>query len=316
VPDWRSTALPVPAWWPHVTHSRTITAGALRWHVQAWQHHDSQAPVALLLHGTGAATHTWRHVAPLLASRFHVIAPDLPGHGFTSTAPQQAMSLPAVAQAVGELLGVMRVEPQLVIGHSAGGAIAMRMLLDGLVAPTLTVAINGAILPLQGPVGRLFLPLARVLANNPFVPPAFAAMASLPSVARRLLDSTGSHIDAEGERCYAHLVANATHAAGALRLMASWDLQPLADALPAWRAPLLLIAGADDRTLPAAHSQRVQQAIGDASSRCVVLPRLGHLAHEEDASAVLEPLWAAWEQADATTRGNKAGATRQSGRAR
>ncbi len=121
----------------------------------------------------------------------------------------------------------MKLRPTLVVGHSAGAAIAMRMALDGLIAPALTVSIGGAILPLQGPIGRLFMPLARALTVNPFVPPAFAAMARLPSVARRLLASTGSRIDAEGERCYAHLMANATHAAGALRLMASWDLQPL-----------------------------------------------------------------------------------------
>lgn len=74
------------------------------------------------------------------------------------------------------------------------------------------------------------------------------------------------------------------------------DLQSLADALPGWRAPLLLIAGEQDRTLLASHSQRVQLLIGAVSSRCVVLPRLGHLAHEE-AAAVLGPLWPAWQQA-------------------
>ncbi len=289
----------VPPWWPHADRSRFCDAGALHWHLQQWPHRDADAPVALLLHGTGAATHTWRHIAPLLALHFHVVAPDLPGHAFTRTPAQQALTLPAVAQAVGELLTVLKARPSLVIGHSAGAAIAMRMLQDGRVAPQLTVSINGAILPLQGPIGRLFLPLARVLTVNPFVPPAFSALARLPVVSRRLLDSTGSHIDAEGERCYSHLMTNATHAAGALRLMASWDLQPLADALPQWRAPLLLIAGEQDRTLPASHSQRVALAIGDASSRCVVLPRLGHLAHEEDAAAVLEPIWAAWQKAEA-----------------
>jgi magnesium chelatase accessory protein len=176
------------------------------------------------------------------------------------------------------------------------------MVLDALIAPALTVSIGGAILPLQGPIGKLFMPLARALTVNPFVPPAFAAMARLPSVARRLLASTGSRIDAEGERCYAHLMANATHAAGALRLMASWDLQPLVDDLTRWREPLLLIAGADDRTLPASHSQRVQAIVGDAASRCVVLPHLGHLAHEEDAAAVIAPLWTAWQRTAADTQ--------------
>jgi magnesium chelatase accessory protein len=289
----------VPPWWPHAARSRFCDAGALQWHLQQWPHRNTEAPVALLLHGTGAATHTWRHVAPLLAPHFHVVAPDLPGHAFTRTPAQQALTLPAVAQAVGELLTALKARPALVIGHSAGAAIAMRLLRDGWVAPQLTVSINGALLPLQGPIGRLFLPLARVLTVNPFVPPAFAAMARLPLVSRRLLDSTGSHLDAEGERCYAHLMTNATHAAGALRLMASWDLQPLADALPSWRAPLLLIAGEQDRTLPASHSQRVAQAIGDACASCVVLPRLGHLAHEEDAVAVMGPMWTAWHEANA-----------------
>lgn len=292
----------LPPWWPHALHSRRVDVGALGWHVQEWPRQAAQAPVALLLHGTGAATHSWRHIAPRLAQRFRVVVPDLPGHAFTRTPAQQPLTLPAVAQAVGKLLSALRVRPSLVIGHSAGAAIAMRMVLDGLMAPTLTVSINGAILPLQGRIGRWFLPLARVLAINPLVPPAFAAWARLPSIARRLLDSTGSHIDPEGERCYAHLVSNATHAAGALRLMASWDLQPLAAALSGWRSPLLLIAGAEDRTLPFSHSQRVQVCVGDAWSRCVVLPGLGHLAHEEDARAVLEPVWQRIDGAQPTGR--------------
>ncbi len=309
--DARGAALLVPPWWPHAAHSRYLDAAAQRWHVQEWAHNLSNAPVALLLHGTGAATHSWRYVAPLLAPHFQVIAPDLPGHAYTSTPAQQALSLPAIARAVGELLKVLKVKPSLVIGHSAGAAIGMRMVLDGLIAPALTVSINGAILPLQGPIGRLFLPLARVLTVNPLVAPAFAAWTRLPSMARRLLEGTGSHIDSEGERCYAHLMAQSSHAAGALRLMASWDLQPLADALPGWRAPLLLIAGEQDRTLPASHSQRVQQAIGDAASPCVVLPGLGHLAHEEDATAVLRPLWPAWQQATTVAR---SGPARRQGR--
>jgi magnesium chelatase accessory protein len=278
----------LPPWWPHVARSTVVAAAGIEWHVQRWSS-DKPKPVALLLHGTGAATHSWRHFAPLLAPQFDVIAPDLPGHAFTRTPRTQALSLPAVASAVAALLQALRVRPHWVIGHSAGAAIALRMGLDGLTDAALTVSIAGAILPLQGPVGRSFLPLARLLVVNPFVPPAFALATRVPGVAQRLLDSTGSRIDALGQRCYAHLMADAAHAAGALKLMASWDLQPLADALPRWRAPLRLVAGDADRTLPASHSQRVQQAVG-AAARCVVLPGLGHLAHEEDAQAVFGTL--------------------------
>ena len=287
-----------PDWWPHRGASGFVDAGGLRWHVQRFGAHDpgrsalsdrggvTLAPVALLLHGTGAGNHSWRNLAPRLADRFDVVAPDLPGHAFTTTPTAQSLALPGVASALAALLETLRLRPALVIGHSAGAAIALRMALDGLIAPDLIVSINGAILPLQGPVGRWFMPIARVMAANPLVPPAFAAWSSLPFVARRLLDSTGSRIDAPGERCYAHLVRDPVHVAGALRLMASWDLPALEPDLPRVRTPLLLISGERDRTLPPSHGARVAKRIPGA--RGVLLPYLGHLAHEEDPQAVLE----------------------------
>jgi magnesium chelatase accessory protein len=269
--------------------------GALRWHLQRWPPPRPEAPLALLLHGTGAGTHSWRHIAPTLATRFEVLVVDLPGHAFTVTPASQALDLTAVAAAVGALLDALGRRPALLIGHSAGAAVALRMVLDGRAAPRLVVSINGALLPLQGPVGRLFLPLAKLLAFNPFVAPAFATWAALPRVTRRLLDSTGSRIDPVGERCYGHLVARASHAEGALRLMASWDLAPLAAALSRVPVPLLLLAATHDRTVPPAQSARVRETVPGAT--LVTLPGLGHLAHEEDAAAVLAPLLDAWAAA-------------------
>ena len=56
--------------WPHSAHSVFVRCGEMRWHVQRM----GQGPVLLLLHGTGASTHTWREVMPLLAARYSVIA--------------------------------------------------------------------------------------------------------------------------------------------------------------------------------------------------------------------------------------------------
>ncbi len=134
------------------------------------------------------------------------------------------------------------------------------------------------------------MPMARLMAANTLVPPAFAAWAKLPFVTRRLLDSTGSRIDTLGERCYAHLVRDPTHVAGALRLMASWDLPALEPDLPKVRTPLLLITGERDRTLAPSYATRVAQRM--ATARNVSLPRLGHLAHEEDAQAVADAVLA------------------------
>jgi pimeloyl-ACP methyl ester carboxylesterase len=49
---------------------------------------DRDAPTLLLLHGFPTSSHMFRRLIPLLADRCHVIAPDLPGFGFTE-APQR-----------------------------------------------------------------------------------------------------------------------------------------------------------------------------------------------------------------------------------
>ena len=42
------------------------------------------APAVLLLHGFPTSSHMFRTLIPALADRYHVIAPDLPGFGFTT----------------------------------------------------------------------------------------------------------------------------------------------------------------------------------------------------------------------------------------
>jgi pimeloyl-ACP methyl ester carboxylesterase len=49
---------------------------------------DPDAPTLLLLHGFPSSSHMFRTVIPLLADRFHVIAPDLPGFGFSDGPPR------------------------------------------------------------------------------------------------------------------------------------------------------------------------------------------------------------------------------------
>ncbi len=261
------------------------TIGALRWYSLQWPcTQGSDAPVALLLHGTGSSAHSFERLAPLMAAQFTVVAPDLPGHARTGAPPNQALDLPSVARATGEWLATQNLRPTVTVGHSAGAAIALRLVLDGLISPQRVVALNGALLPLQGWAGRLFLPLARTLVKQPLVPRFFSAAASQPVVLQRLLASTGSRLDMQGAQAYAQLVAQPEHTANVLRLMASWDLAPLAADLPKLRTALQLIVGAHDRTVYPKQAQEVQARVPQATVH--ELPGLGHLAHEEDAAAV------------------------------
>jgi magnesium chelatase accessory protein len=284
--------------WPHRERSRFIQAGGLGWHVQVFDNADAQAPVALLLHGTGASSHSWRDVAPLLLQHGHtVIAPDLPGHAFTGMPPGGAgapqLSLNGMARALQALLQALHAQPTLVVGHSAGAAIALRMALDGFIAPERIVGINAAVLPLGGLAGPLFSPVAKLMAATPLVPRLFAWRARNRAVLDRLLGGTGSTLDATGTALYHRLVSDPEHAAGALAMMANWHLPPLARDLPRLTTPLDLLMGENDRTVPPTQGALILERLAPAArGRLIGLAGLGHLAHEEAPGRVVEQIFA------------------------
>lgn len=261
--------------WPHREHSRFVDAGGLKWHVQVM----GSGPVALLIHGTGAATHSWRNLMQPLAERLTVVAIDLPGHGFTSAL--QRAGPPQVARAIAALLDRLALTPALIVGHSVGAAIALTMVHERLAQPEAVVSLGGALLPFPGMAGVLFPIMARGLFANPFTASlASIALANAPGgVAAFMRRSTNSPIDAVGIELYGRLLARAGHTGGALALMANWQLEPLERALPGIKVPVLLIHGERDSTIPIKTSWTVSQRL--PGSRVHAMPGLGHLAHEE-----------------------------------
>ena len=278
-PDWNRDGRD----WPNRSASRFVQAAGLRWHVQIM----GSGPDLLLVHGTGAATHSWRVLASRLARHFRVIAPDLPGHGFTELPPAHRLSLPGMARALAGLLAVLDVRPVLAIGHSAGAAILARMCLDGLIAPARLISLNGALLPLGGLAGQIFSPIAKLLVLNPLVPWALSWRAADRTVVHRLITGTGSTLEPQDLDRYGRLFARSGHVAGALGMMANWDLHPLARDLPKLAVPLTLVAAAGDRAIPPGDAHRVAARVR-RGAEVVELPGLGHLAHEEAPERVAE----------------------------
>jgi pimeloyl-ACP methyl ester carboxylesterase len=76
----------------------------------------------LLVHGLGGAAANWLALAPLLLPGRAMLVPDLPGHGGSEALPA-AQSLNAYADRLALLLD----RPAAVVGHSLGGAIALRL---------------------------------------------------------------------------------------------------------------------------------------------------------------------------------------------
>ncbi len=261
--------------------SSFIEAAGLTWHLQSM----GSGPTMLLLHGTGASSHSYRHLAPLLAPDYRVIVPDLPGHGFTSAAPDP--SLPGMAAATAALVKHLDIAPAMVVGHSAGAAIAARMLLDSDWQPDLLVGLGSALQPFPGAAAAFFPVMARLLFANPLVPELFAAGARFGGGMEGFLQrSTGSRIDPEGVKLYTRLFQNAGHVGGALRMMAHWDLAPLIRDLPSLSTPMLLLHGKEDSAVPPNVATGVADRV--AGTTVEMFPGLGHLLHEEAPDAIAD----------------------------
>jgi len=270
--------------WPNQEWSRFVQAGGLRWHVQQ----QGSGAGLLLIHGTGASTHSWRKVMPLLAQHYTVLAVDLPGHGFTDSVPGARMSIAGMSDCLAELLRAIEVDVKYCVGHSAGAVILCRMALDGHIAPRVVISENGAFVPPAGAAWTLFSPIARLMASGPLVPQLLSWGAGNPGSVARMIAGTGSHLDAEGIDLYRRLVREPRHVAGALAMMANWDLYGLERELPKLKTPLALIVAENDRAVPPQQAEWVKQRVVTAEIHR--LAGLGHLAHEEDPQLVVREI--------------------------
>ncbi len=274
--------------WPNRAASSFVQAGGLSWHIQRM----GAGPKLLLVHGTGASTHSWRGIYPLLAQKYSVLAMDLPGHGFTQLPDPERLSLPGMSAAIGSLVKSLDFQPDIAMGHSAGAAILTRMCLDGLIAPKGLISINGAILPLSAWSFQFFSPLAKLLFVNPYVPRFFAWTAGDEKRVADIIKQTGSDIDAEGLKFYWRLFQNPAHVTGALGMMANWDLPSMEPDLGSLKTRLHLIASGNDKAIPADDAFRVRDKV--PGSVVTFLKDRGHLAHEEKPSEVAGVVDAVW----------------------
>lgn len=101
-------------------------------------------PALLLLHGHPRTHATWARVAPLLADRFTVVCPDLPGFGESyQPGDLQGSSKRAKAAALAALMTSLGYDRFAVAGHDRGSYTAFRMAMDHTERVTSLTLIDG-----------------------------------------------------------------------------------------------------------------------------------------------------------------------------
>jgi pimeloyl-ACP methyl ester carboxylesterase len=99
--------------------SRTSKVDGVSMHYLA----GGQGPAVILLHGYAETSRMWRPIIPVLAKRFRVIAPDLPGIG-DSGIPAEGLDMKSAATRIHALVRSLGVEKARVVGHDIGLMVA------------------------------------------------------------------------------------------------------------------------------------------------------------------------------------------------
>jgi len=106
---------------------------------------DPTAPVFLLLHGYPTSSHQYRELIPKLADKYRVIAPDLPGFGFTEVPPERkyVYSFDTLAKTIGAFVEALKLNKYAIYIFDYGAPVGLRLALAHPERVTAIVSQNG-----------------------------------------------------------------------------------------------------------------------------------------------------------------------------
>ena len=276
--------------WPHYKLSSFVYSHPHSWHIQdtSLVTKNKNLPIILFIHGAGASTHSWRLMVDQLKNNFRVFLIDLPGHGFTKLGKKNRSSLECITQDLEVLLISQNINPSLIIGHSAGSAVALNLAVSKKLKIKGILCLNGALGNFSGIAGLLYPFLAKVLAMSPLTVPFFTSLYSSKSHVEKFLNLTGSNISSEGVRYYRKLISDKKHVEGTLAMMSQWNLNQLILRWKQIEIPVCLIVGENDNIVQNSDNLKASEDI--PKSEFITNPGQGHLMHEENPELISDQI--------------------------
>jgi pimeloyl-ACP methyl ester carboxylesterase len=248
------------------------------------------APV-LLIHGFGASTYTWRHVAPELAKTHRVIAVDLKGFGQSDKPFDSRYSVFDQAELLAQLIEDKDLRSLTLVGHSFGGGIALLLALEanerleGRI--TKLVLLDSIAYPQNIPVffRLLDVPLVSHLGVR-MVPPSVQTR-----VALKIAYFDDSKIDEDEVDAYAAPLKTAagTHAIiYSARQIVPDGLAEISERYKTIELPTLILWCDHDRIVPLEVGLKLRRTLPNSTLRLV--EECGHMPQEEQPASTLKLL--------------------------
>jgi pimeloyl-ACP methyl ester carboxylesterase len=104
---------------------------------------DRQAPALLLLHGFPTSSHMFRNLIPLLADRYRIIAPDLPGFGFSETPSGFTYSFDNLAKVIDGFTQAIGLQRYAIFVFDYGAPVGFRLAMAHPERITAIISQNG-----------------------------------------------------------------------------------------------------------------------------------------------------------------------------
>lgn len=244
------------------------------------------APPIILIHGFISSNLIWSHVLlPLARKGFRVIAPDLPGYGYSEKPADAKYSISEQANSVVGLMDRLGIRKATIVGASYGGAVAATMALDYPDRVHRLILI-GAVTNDDAKKKLLLrvsaMPLIGDIATPLFLGSRWVLKKRMENMYRRM----GKPINEKMVASRHHLLATANTHRAMIRTARAWSANRIEREAALIRQPAMILWGDHDDHFPVENAFRLRDAM--PNSKLIVFRNCGHLPPAEHPQKFVE----------------------------